>query len=404
MKIPFSPPDISEAEIQAVEEVLRSGWITTGSRTRALESGIARLCGTERAICMNSQTACAETALRLLGIGPGDEVIVPAYTYTATASVVCHVGAKLVLVDCARDSFEMDYEQVLTAINAHTKAIIPVDLAGIPCDYRKIYEVIEGKRRYFRPSSPLQEAFGRIVVSADTAHSLGASQRGAPTGSLADFSSFSFHAVKNLTTAEGGALTWRKVPGMDSDLMYKQLQLFCFHGQTIDAFDKTRTGSWEYDVVHPWYKCNLTDLAAAIGLSQLRRYPEMLARRREIIRRYDAAFCPLGVVSLPHNTADHQSSGHLYICRVPGITQEQRNAIFTEMAQRGIACNVHYIPLPMLTAYRNMGFHIEDFPNAYAFFSNEITLPLHTLLTDTEVDYIITVFSDILRKYCLHDD
>lgn len=399
MKIQFSPPDITEAEIQAVEEVLRSGWITTGSRTRELEAGIARLCGTERAICMNSQTACAEMALRLLGVGPGDEVIVPAYTYTATASVVCHVGAKLVLIDCAGDSPEMDYERMSAAINERTKAIIPVDLAGIPCDYEKIYEAVEEKRGCFRPANRIQEAFGRIIVSADTAHSLGASRQGVPTGSLADFSSFSFHAVKNLTTAEGGALTWRSIPGLDSDWIYKQLQLFCFHGQTVDAFDKNRTGVWAYDVVHPGYKHNLTDLAAAIGLSQLHRYPEMLARRKEIVRRYDAAFAPLGVAGLPHYTANHQSSGHLYICRVPGITPEQRNAIFTEMARRGIACNVHYIPLPMLTAYRTMGFHIEDFPNAYAFFSNEITLPLHTLLTDAEVDSIISAFSDIAGKY-----
>ena len=401
MKIPFSPPDITEAEIQAVEEVLRSGWITTGSRTRELEAGIARLCGTERAVCMNSQTACAEMVLRFLGVGPGDEVIVPAYTYTATASVVCHVGAKLVLVDCAKDSFEMDYEQMSAAINEHTKVIVPVDLAGVPCHYEKIYEIIEKKRRYFRPSNLIQEAFGRIIVSADTAHSLGASRHGIPTGSLSDFSSFSFHAVKNLTTAEGGALTWRKIPGMDSDLVYQQLRLLCSHGQTADALDKAKTGSWAYDIIHPWYKHNLTDLAAAIGLSQLQRYPEMLSRRREIIRRYDEAFLPLGVISLPHETAESQSSGHLYICRVPEITQEQRNALFTEMAQQGISCNVHYIPLPMLTAYRTMGFRIEDFPNAFAFFSNEITLPLHTLLTDAEVDYIISVFSDLVRKYCV---
>ncbi len=404
MKIEFSPPDISEAEIQAVEEVLRSGWITTGSRTRKLESEIAGLCGTERTVCMNSQTACAEMALRLLGIGPGDEVIVPAYTYSATASVVCHVGAKLVLVDCARDSLEMNYDQVSAAINEHTKVIIPVDLAGIPCNYQKIYEIVEEKRKYFHPSNPIQEAFGRIIISADTAHSLGASRHGIPTGSLADFSSFSFHAVKNITTAEGGALTWRKIPGMDSDQVYRQLQLFCLHGQTVNAFDKTRLGSWAYDIVQPWYKHSLTDLAAAIGLSQLHRYPEMLVRRREIICRYYKAFSPLGILTLPHNAPDHQSSGHLYICRIPGITQEQRNAIFAEMAGQGIACNVHYIPLPMLTAYRTMGFHIEDFPNAYASFSNEITLPLHTLLTDEEVDYIISVFSSIVRKYCIYDN
>ena len=404
MKIPFSPPDITEAEIQAVTEVLRSGWITTGTRTRELEAGIARLCGTRRAICMNSQTACAEMALRLLGVGPGDEVIVPAYTYTATASVVSHVGARLVLMDCARDSFEMDYDRLGDAINERTKVIIPVDIAGVPCDYEKIYQIVREKRHLFRPANPLQEAFGRVIVCADTAHSLGATRLGIPTGSLADFSAFSFHAVKNLTTAEGGGLTWREIPGMDSDEIYRQLQLFCFHGQTADAFAKAQTGGWAYDVVAPWYKHNLTDLAAAIGLSQLQRYPRMLAQRREIIEKYDRAFRPLGISVLPHRTEKHQSSGHLYLCRVPGITQAQRNAIFSEMADRGIACNVHYIPLPMLTAYRNLGFRMEDFPNALDFFHNEITLPLHTRLTEEETDYVISVFSEIVKRYCAHAD
>lgn len=399
MNIPFSPPDISELEIQEVAEALRSGWITTGPRTKELERQIAAFCGTEKAVCLNSQTACAEMALHILGVGPGDEVIVPAYTYTASASVVCHVGAKLVLMDSRKDSFEMDYDKVEAAINENTKAIIPVDLGGVPCDYQRIYEIVERKKSLFRPNSKVQEALGRVAVMADTAHAFGASCGDKMAGSLADFSSFSFHAVKNFTTAEGGALTWNNIPGIDNEEIYHQVQLLSLHGQSKDALAKTQLGAWEYDIVGTWYKCNMTDIMAAIGLVQMKRYPGMLARRKEIIGRYDAAFHPLGVETLPHFTASHTSSGHLYITRVPGITLEQRNEIIIKMAERGVACNVHYKPLPMHTAYKNLGFSIEDFPNAYAHFENEITLPLHTCLTDEQVDYVIECYTDILKEY-----
>ncbi len=399
MNIPFSPPDISENEIAEVVEALRSGWITTGPRTKELERQVASFCGTERAVCLNSQTACAEMALRLLGIGEGDEVITCAYTYTASASVVCHVGAKLVLVDTQKDSFAIDYEQVAAAITENTKAIIPVDLGGVPCDYERLYQIVNEKKSLFNPKTPLQKAFGRVAILADTAHAFGAVQNGKPAGSLADFSSFSFHAVKNLTTAEGGALTWRTIEGVDNEDIYRQLQLFSLHGQSKDALAKTKLGAWEYDIVGTWYKCNMTDVAAAIGLAQMKRYPEMLRRRKEIICRYDAAFCPLDVESLPHYTGKHTSSGHLYICRVPGITTEQRNDIITKMAELGVACNVHYKPLPMHTAYKNMGFDIADYPNAYAHFANEISLPLHTCLTDEQVDYVIDCFKKVLGEY-----
>ena len=399
MNIPFSPPDITEAEIQEVTEALRSGWITTGPRTKELERQVAAFCGTERAVCLNSQTACAEMALRLLGVGPGDEVITSAYTYTASASIIDHVGAKLVLVDTQADSLEMDYEKLEAAITERTKAIIPVDLGGIPCDYARIYAIVEGKRSLFTPNSDIQKALGRVAIMADTAHSFGASQKGVMTGALADFSSFSFHAVKNLTTAEGGALTWKTIPGIDNEAIYKQLQLFSLHGQSKDALAKTKLGAWEYDIVGPWFKCNMTDVAAAIGLSQMRRYGAMLARRKEIISRFDAAFKPLGLLVLPHYTENHQSSGHLYLTRIPGITPEQRNEIITKMAQRGVACNVHYKPLPMHTAYRNMGFDIADFPNAYANFANEISLPLHTCLTDAQVQYVIDNYTEVLKEY-----
>lgn len=399
MNIPFSPPDISELEIQEVAEALRSGWITTGPRTKELERQIAAFCGTEKAVCLNSQTACAEMALHILGVGPGDEVIVPAYTYTASASVVCHVGAKLVLMDSRKDSFEMDYDKVEAAINENTKAIIPVDLGGVPCDYQRIYEIVERKKSLFRPNSKVQEALGRVAVMADTAHAFGASCGDKMAGSLADFSSFSFHAVKNFTTAEGGALTWNNIPGIDNEEIYHQVQLLSLHGQSKDALAKTQLGAWEYDIVGTWYKCNMTDIMAAIGLVQMKRYPGMLARRKEIIGRYDVAFHPLGVETLPHFTASHTSSGHLYITRVPGITLEQRNEIIIKMAERGVACNVHYKPLPMHTAYKNLGFSIEDFPNAYAHFENEITLPLHTCLTDEQVDYVIECYTDILKEY-----
>ena len=399
MNIPFSPPDISEAEIQEVASALRSGWITTGPKTKELERQVAAFCGVNRAVCLNSQTACAEMALRVLGVGPGDEVIVPAYTYTASASVVCHVGAKLVLVDCQKDSFEMDYDQMRRKINERTKAVIPVDLGGVPCDYDRIFEIVEEKRSLFRPKGAIQTALGRVAVMADTAHAFGAARKGRPAGSLADFSSFSFHAVKNFTTAEGGALTWNPIAGVPDEEIYHQLQLLSLHGQSKDALAKTQLGAWEYDIVGPWYKCNMTDVAAAMGLAQMKRYPGMLERRKQIIARYDAAFCPLGVEVLPHYTGEHQSSGHLYITRVPGITLEQRNDIIVKMAQRGIACNVHYKPLPMHTAYKALGFAIGDFPNAYARFANEITLPLHTCLTDEQVAYVIDNYTEILREY-----
>ncbi len=399
MNIPFSPPDISEVEVQEVIEALRSGWITTGPKTKELERQVAEYCGANRAVCLNSQTACAEMALHLLGIGPGDEVIVPAYTYTASASVVCHVGATVVLVDCQKDSYEMDYDQVEAAITAKTKAIIPVDLGGVPCDYDRLYAIVEKKKDLFSGNTKIQKALGRIAIMADTAHAFGASRGDKPIGCVADFSSFSFHAVKNFTTAEGGALTWNPIPGVSDEEIYKQVQLFSLHGQSKDALAKTKLGAWEYDIVGPWYKCNMTDVAAAIGLAQMKRYPAMLARRKEIIERFDSAFHPLGVETLRHYTDTYQSSGHLYLTRVPGITPEQRNEIIIKMAEQGIACNVHYKPLPMHTAYKNMGFDIKDYPNAYAHFINEITLPLHTCLKDEEVDYIIETYTNILKEY-----
>ena len=399
MHIPFSPPDITEAEVREVAAALLSGWITTGPKTKELERRVAALCGTNYAVCLNSQTACAEMALRLLGVGPGDEVITTAYTYTASASVVCHVGAKLILIDTQPDSLEMDYDAMEAAITERTKVIIPVDLAGIPCDYDRIFAAAERKRSIFRPEGKLQTALGRIAVLADTAHAFGASQGGKPVGSIADFSSFSFHAVKNLTTAEGGALTWNDLPGIDSADLYKQLQLLSLHGQSKDALAKVQLGNWDYDIVGTWYKCNMTDLAAAVGLAQMDRYGEMLRRRREIIGRYDAALKPLGVQVLDHYTDRHLSSGHLYLTRVPGINAEQRSAIIQKMADRGVACNVHYKPLPMHTAYKNLGFDIADYPNAYAQFENEITLPLHTRLTDEEVQFVIHSFTEVLKEY-----
>lgn len=398
MRVSFSPPDITEAEIEAVAEALRSGWITTGPKTKELELRLKEYLTAEGCACLNSQTACAETVLRLLGIGPGDEVIVPAYTYTATASVVCHVGARPVIVDCAPGSFEMDYEQVAKAINEKTKAIAPVDLGGVPCDYDRVFEIVEDARGVFAPASPLQEAIGRVAICADTAHALGATYHGMPIGSVADFSSFSFHAVKNLTTAEGGCLTWNAVKGIDSDELYHRIQLLSLHGQDKDALAKTKLGSWEYDIVGPWYKCNMTDMAAAMGLVQLSRYSQMLERRRELIQRYDEALVPLGIESLPHYTQSHQSSAHLYICRIVGATIEQRNRVIELMAEAGVACNVHYKPLPMMTAYKNMGYDIADYPNAYAQFANEITLPLHTCLTDEQHEYVIEQFTVAVKK------
>ena len=387
---------MTEAEASEVRDAILSGWITTGPRTKELERQIAAYVGTERAVCLNSQTACAEMALRLLGIGAGDEVIVPAYTYTASASVVWHVGATIVFVDVQKDSLEMDYDAVEAAVTERTKAIIPVDLAGIPCDYDRLQTIVERKRPLFRPASELQRALGRVAICADAAHAFGASWRGRMVGSIADFSAFSFHAVKNFTTAEGGALTWRTIPGIDNEELYHRLQLLSLHGQSKDALAKTQLGAWEYDIVGPWYKCNMTDIMAALGLVQMKRYPALLARRREIIERYDAAFKPLGVDVLNHYTDEHLSSGHLYLTRVPGASLEERQAIIVAMAERGIATNVHYKPLPMMTAYKQLGFDIADFPNAYAHFVNEITLPLHTRLTDEEVDYIIEQYTDIL--------
>lgn len=399
MKIPFSPPDITEQEIEEVANALRSGWITTGPRTKELERQVAAYCGTERAVCLNSQTACAEMALRLLGVGPGDEVITSAYTYTASASIIDHVGAKIVLVDTQEDSFEMDYDKLETMITAKTKAVIPVDLGGVPCDYERIYKIVERKKDLFVPNGMIQEALGRVPVMADTAHSFGATRKGKPAGSLADFSSFSFHAVKNFTTAEGGALTWRTIPGVDNEAIYKQLQLLSLHGQSKDALAKTQLGAWEYDIVGPWFKCNMTDVAAAMGLVQMKRYGAMLERRKQIIGMFDAALKPIGVEVLNHYNETNQSSGHLYITRVPGITAQQRNDIIIKMAERGIATNVHYKPLPMHTAYKNLGFDIADYPNAYAHFANEITLPLHTNLTDEQVEYVIENYLEILKEY-----
>lgn len=397
--IPFSPPDISELEIQEVVAALRSGWITTGPRTKQLEKNIAQWIGVEKCVCLNSQTACAEMALRLLGIGPGDEVITSAYTYTASASVIAHIGAKIILVDTQKDSLEMDYDALEKAISQNTKAVIPIDLAGIPCDYDRIFDIVERKKHLFRPNSELQSAIGRIVVLADTAHALGATRMGRMVGSIADFSAFSFHAVKNLTTAEGGVLTWKNIPGISNEDIYKQLQLLSLHGQSKDALAKTKLGVWEYDVVGTYYKCNMTDIAASMGLKQLERYPDMLKRRKEIIAKYDAALKPLGVKALPHYTDKWESSGHLYLTRIPGITLDQRNEIIVKMAECGVACNVHYKPLPMHTAYKNLGFDIADYPNAYAYFENEITLPLHTSLTDEDVAFVIETYIEILKEY-----
>ena len=397
--VPFSPPDISELEIREVAEALRSGWITTGPRTKRLEKNIAEWVGVEKCVCLGSQTACAEMALHIMGIGENDEVIVPAYTYTATASVIAHVGAKIVMIDSQKDSFEMDYDAVEAAITERTKAIIPVDLAGVPCDYDRIFEIVERKKHLFKPENEIQEALGRIAVMADTAHAMGALWHGQRIGSVADFSSFSFHAVKNLTTAEGGALTWRTIPGISNEDIYKRLQLLSLHGQSKDALAKSGLGAWEYDVVGTFYKCNMTVIAASIGLKQLERYPDMLKRRRTVIEQYDAALRPMGIKTLDHYTDDRQSSGHLYITRVPGITATERNEIIIKMSERGIACNVHYKPLPMLTAYKNLGFNIENYPNAYALFENEISLPLYSSISDEDMAYVTENYIEVLKEY-----
>ena len=399
MNIKFSPPDISESEINEVIDALKSGWITTGPKTKELERQVASFCGVNRAVCLNSQTACAEMALRILGIGKGDEVITSAYTYTASASVIDHVGAKIVLIDTQKDSLEMDYAALEKAINKKTKAIIPVDLAGIPCDYDRLFEIVDRKKSLFNAENDIQKAIGRIAILADTAHAFGAEWHGKKVGSIADFSSFSFHAVKNFTTAEGGALAWRDIAGIDNEEIYHKLQLLSLHGQSKDALAKTQLGAWEYDIVGTWYKCNMTDVVAAIGLAQMKRYPGLLTRRKQIIARYDSAFKPLGVEVLPHYSEDYVSSGHLYITRVPNVSLEQRNEIIIKMAERGIACNVHYKPLPMHTAYKSLGFDIKDYPNAYKHFENEITLPLHTCLTDEEVEYIIKNYTEVVKEY-----
>lgn len=404
MKIPFSPPDMTELEIQGAADAIRSGWITTGPKTKEFERRIADYCHVNKAVCLNSQTACAEMALRLLGIGAenggssSDEVIVPAYTYTASASVVCHVGAKLVLIDSQLDSLEMDYDAVESTINENTKAIIPVDLGGVPCDYDRIFQIVERKKSMFKPSNELQKTIGRVAICTDAAHAFGASYQGRMVGSIADFSSFSFHAVKNLSTAEGGALTWN-VPGVDDEELYHLAQLYSLHGQSKDALAKTQLGAWEYDIIGPWYKCNMTDITAGIGLAQLERYEGMLKRRQEIIGRYDDAFKKFGVKVLLHYTDDYQSSGHLYITRVLGIGLEERQEIIVKMAEAGIATNVHYKPLPMMTAYKKLGFDIKNFPNAYKQFENEITLPLHTCLTDKDVEYVIEKYCEMVKEY-----
>ena len=396
--IPFSPPDMSETEILEVADALRSGWITTGPKTKEFEREIAACCGTNKAVCLNSATACMEMILHVLGVGPGDEVITCAYTYTATASVTCHVGAKVIMVDTAPDSFEMDYNKLVDAITERTKVIIPVELAGVVCDYEKVFEAVESKKHLFQPANDIQKAFGRVVVLADAAHAFGAEQNGKMCGNIADFTSFSFHAVKNLTTAEGGALTWKPVPGVDDEWLYKQFQLLSLHGQNKDALAKTQLGAWEYDIVAPNYKCNMTDVMAGIGLAQMKRYQSMLDRRREIIEIYNDCLKDCEVQVLNHYGDNHSSSGHLYLVRLLGKTVEQRNAVITQMAERGIACNVHYKPLPMMTAYKNLGFDISDYPNAYAQYVNEVTLPLNTRLNDEDVEYVITNFVDIIKN------
>ncbi len=395
--IPFSPPDITDFEVAEVVEALKSGWITTGKRTKLFEQKIGEFCGTDRAVCLNSASAALKMTLRLLEIGEGDEVIVPAYTYTASASVVNHVGAKIVFADAFKDTFEIDYDSIEGLINEKTKAIISVDLGGRMCDYDRIFNSVLNKRDLFTPSNELQSAFGRVIVIADAAHSLGARYKGKNSGQVADFTCFSFHAVKNLTTGEGGAVTWKKIDGVDDAVLYNKYMLLSLHGQDKDAFHKNQLGSWEYDIAIPGYKCNMTDIAAAIGLKQLERYEGLLRRREEIIRKYDAALLPLGVKRLVHYDENSRSSGHLYLVRVDGIDEKGRNDIIIKMAEKGIVCNVHYKPLPMMTAYKNLGFDIKDFPNAYNQYKNEFTLPLHTCLTDEDVRYIIESICEILK-------
>ena len=404
MKIPFSPPDLTDAEIEEVASAIKSGWITTGPKTKELEREVAALCHTNKAVCLSSQTSCAEMALRLLGIGEDDEVIVPAYTYTASAEIVCHVGARLIFIDSQPDSLEMDYDAVEKAITDKTKAIIPVDIGGVPCDYDRIFSIVEKKKELFTPSNDIQSKFGRIIVCADTAHAFGSTWHGKPIGSVADFSAFSFHAVKNFTTAEGGALTWKPREELNDEEIYKQVQLYSLHGQSKDALSKNQLGAWEYDILGPWYKCNMTDIHAAIGLAQMESYPALLKRRREIIEKYDRAFKPLGVHTLLHFTDEHISSGHLYLTRIfkkngEPVSDGERREIIIKLAERGITTNVHFKPLPMMTGYKKLGFDIKDYPNAYAHYANEISLPLFSRLTDEEVDYIIDNYTDVIKEY-----
>jgi Predicted pyridoxal phosphate-dependent enzyme apparently involved in regulation of cell wall biogenesis len=397
--ISFSPPDITDAEIEEVSKVLRSGWITTGPRTKKLENRLAQYCNTNKVVCLNSATAAEELNLRILGIGEGDEVIVPAYTYTATAAAVIHVGAKVIFIDSQIDNAEMDYIALEKAITEKTKAIVAVDLGGIICDYNRIFEIVEKKKKLFRACNDIQKAIGRVAVLADCAHALGASKDGKMAGEIADFTSFSFHAVKNFTTAEGGASTWKTIDGIDDEMLYKQYQLYSLHGQSKDALAKNQLGSWEYDIVGPWYKCNMTDIMAAIGLVQLDRYEGLLNRRKEIIKKYDEVCDKLGVMHLKHYTKNSESSGHLYLTRIPNITDGQRREIIVKMAEQGIATNVHYKPLPMMTAYKKLGWDIKDFPNAYAYYENLITLPLNTKLSDEDVEYVCTWFEKIVKEY-----
>ena len=397
MTIPFSPPDITIQEAQEVTAALLSGWITTGSRTKLFEEKIAQFCGVEKAVCLNSATACLESILQILGIGSGDEVITTPYTYTATASVINHVGAKIIFVDTQKDSLEMDYERMAECINERTKAVIPVDIAGVPCNYEKIFSAVESRRAFFHPENEIQEAIGRVAVIADSAHAFGAKWRDKMVGSIADFTAFSFHAVKNLTTGEGGALTWRNIPGIDNNNLYKEFQLLSLHGQNKDALERSEQRSWEYDIIYPGYKRNMTDITAAIGLVQIKRYPDMLARRKQLITRYNEALKDEDINILSHYTDEYKSSGHLYIVRLQGRTSEERNEIIRNLALRGIATNVHFKPLPMMTAYKRLGFNIYDYPNAYHFFENEITLPLYTKLTDEQVDYLLKTFKEIIH-------
>lgn len=396
--IPFSPPDISDGEINEVIDTLKSGWITTGPKTKELERRLSEFTDTPKTVCLNSATAALELTLRVLGIGEGDEVIVPAMTYTASCSVIYHVGAKAVIVDIAEDSHEMDYDALADAITENTKAVIPVDLAGIPCDYDKIFEVVESKKYLFKANSEYQEKLGRVAVVADGAHALGSTYKGKKIGSMADFTTFSFHAVKNFTTAEGGSVTWKRNENFDDEELYREYQIYSLHGQTKDALAKTKAGSWEYDIVIPGYKCNLTDIASSIGLVQLDRYSKLLERRENIISQYNKGFEGTRITALSHNSEDYKSCGHLYITHVEGATFEQRGEIIVKMAERGISCNVHYKPLPLLTAYKNLGFDIENYPNAYNYYVKEITLPLHTRLSDEDVAVIIENFKEIVEE------